>query len=90
MKAIDLAGFADKFAAEDDPWRTFSARDETVKRQAILRALGPGPIGRVLELAAGNGSNSAAIAPRALRLDATEGTAEGTRLGSACRWLRKR
>lgn len=80
MKAIDLKGFGDKFAADADPWQTFTARDEAVKRAAILHALGPGPIGRVLELASGNGSNSAAIAPRALRLDATEGTASGTRL----------
>jgi SAM-dependent methyltransferase len=80
VTAISLAGFADKFAADDDPWDTARNRDEAVKRRAILHALGPGPIGRVLELASGNGSNSAAIAPRALRLDATEGTAEGTRL----------
>lgn len=80
MTAIDLDGFAAKFAGDDDPWRTFSSRDEAVKRAAILHALGTGPIGRVLELASGNGSNSRAIAPRALRLDATEGTAEGTRL----------
>lgn len=37
-------------------------------------------MGRVLEIAAGNGSNSAAIAPRALRLDATEATPSGTAL----------
>ena len=80
MKAIDLSGFAEKFAADEDPWRTFSNRDEAVKRAAILHALGPGPLGRVLELGSGNGSNSCAIAPRALRLDATEGTGEGTRL----------
>lgn len=80
MKRIGLSGFADKFAGDDDPWQTFSSRDEAVKRAAILHALGPGPLGRVLELASGNGSNSRAMAPRALRLDATEGTAEGTRL----------
>jgi cyclopropane fatty-acyl-phospholipid synthase-like methyltransferase len=34
----------------------------------------------VLELASGNGSNSQAIAARSLRLDATEGMEEGTRL----------
>jgi SAM-dependent methyltransferase len=83
MKAIALDGFADKFAQSDDPWDTFTNRDEAVKRAAILHALGPGPIGRVLELASGNGSNSRALAPRALRLDATEGTAEGTRLTAA-------
>ncbi|TVV73298.1 SAM-dependent methyltransferase [Sphingomonas solaris] len=80
MKPIDLDGFAAKFAADADPWRTFSNRDEAVKRRAILHALGPGPVGRVLELASGNGSNSVALAPRALRLDATEGTAEGVTL----------
>jgi cyclopropane fatty-acyl-phospholipid synthase-like methyltransferase len=80
VTTIDLAGFAAKFADSDDPWRTFTDRDEAVKRAAILHALGPGPVGRVLELASGNGSNSAALAPRALRLDATEGTEEGTAL----------
>ncbi|MEH3107381.1 MAG: methyltransferase domain-containing protein [Sphingomonas fennica] len=80
MSAIDLAGFDARFADDPDPWSTFTDRDEAVKRQAILHALGPGPLGRVLEVAAGNGSNSAAIAPRTLRLDATEATAAGTRL----------
>lgn len=89
-RAIDLGGFAAKFAGDRDPWRTFTARDEAIKRAAILHALGPGPWGRVLELASGNGSNSAALAPRALRLDATEGTAEGTALTAEAigRWLR--
>ena len=80
MKAITLAGFDAKCAEDDDPWRTFSHRDEALKRRAILHGMGAGPWGRVLELAAGNGSNSASIAPRALRLDATEGTASGTAL----------
>lgn len=80
MRPITLAGFDAKFAAADDPWRTFDDADEALKRRAILHAIGPGPWGRVLEVAAGNGSNSAAIAPRALRLDATEATASGTRL----------
>ena len=80
MPAIGLTGFADKFRADADPWATFSNADEALKRRAILRALGPGPWGRVLELGAGNGSNSAALADRALRLDATEGTSEGTKL----------
>lgn len=80
MRPITLDGFDAKFAASADPWATFTDHDEAVKRRAILHALGPGPIGRVLELAAGNGSNSAAIAPRARRLDATEATASGTAL----------
>lgn len=80
MTAIGLDGFAAKFADSDDPWNTFAAHDEAVKRAAIRHALGAGPVGRVLELASGNGSNSVALAARALRLDATEGTVEGTRL----------
>ena len=80
MRPITLAGFDAKFADDDDPWRTFDDADEALKRRAILHAMGPGAWGRVIELAAGNGSNSAAIAPRALRLDATEATASGTAL----------
>ncbi|KQM62643.1 methyltransferase [Sphingomonas sp. Leaf16] len=80
MKAITLSGFEAKFAHDADPWRTFKDADEALKRTAILHGMGAGPWGRVLELAAGNGSNSAAIAPRALRLDATEATRSGTAL----------
>jgi cyclopropane fatty-acyl-phospholipid synthase-like methyltransferase len=92
VKRISLAGFADKFAGDEDPWRTFSSRDEALKRAAILHALGTGPIGRVLELASGNGSNSRAMAPRSLRLDATEGTAQGTQLtaNATATWPRAR
>ena len=80
MRPITLAGFDAKFAANVDPWRTFDDRDEALKRRAILQGMGAGPWGRVIELAAGNGSNSAAMARRALRLDATEATASGTAL----------
>lgn len=80
MRPITLSGFEDKFAADPDPWATFSNRDEARKRDAILHALGYGVRGRILEVAAGNGSNSVALAKRALRLDATEGTAQGTAL----------
>ena len=76
-RAITLDGFDKMFAGNDDPWSTFAARDEARKRDAILHALGPGPFGRILELAAGNGSNSVELAKRALRLDATEGTEAG-------------
>ena len=73
MKAIRLDGFEATFAANPDPWNTFTARDEARKRSAILHALGPGPAGRLLELGCGNGSNSAALARRCLRLDAVDG-----------------
>lgn len=80
MTPIDLAGFEAKFGADADPWQTWTGHDEAVKRASILHALGPGPIGRVLELGAGNGSNSRSLAARALRLDATEATEAGTQL----------
>lgn len=80
MKAIDLDGFDAKFGGDADPWSTFTDRDERRKRDAIMHGLGGGTLGRVLELAAGNGSNSVALAARARRLDATEGTQSGTDL----------
>lgn len=83
MRPIDLDGFAAKFAGDADPWRTWTDPDEALKRRAILHAMPPGRAGRVLELGAGNGSNSVALARRALRLDATEATSEGTRLVAA-------
>lgn len=79
MKVIGLAGFEAKFADDDDPWSTWADPDEVLKRRAILHAL-VSPLGRVLELGAGNGSNSRPLAARALRLDATEATATGVRL----------
>ncbi len=80
MKAIDLDGFDAKFGCDADPWSTFTNRDEAHKRTAIIQSLGGRTLGRVLELAAGNGSNSVALARHALRLDATEGTQNGTDL----------
>jgi len=80
MKPISLSGFASKFADDPDPWGTWNGRDEALKRAAILHALPPRAGGRMLELGAGNGSNSAALSRRTLRLDATEATREGTGL----------
>lgn len=82
MKAITLTGFADKFAQDADPWNTWNAPDEILKRKAILHALPRHASGRVLELGAGNGSNSRVLAARCLRLDATEATEEGVELVS--------
>jgi cyclopropane fatty-acyl-phospholipid synthase-like methyltransferase len=80
MRAISLAGFDEKFFANDDPWSTWNAPDEVLKRKAILQAMPVGVCGRVLEIGAGNGSNSRALAARSLRLDATEATSAGTAL----------
>lgn len=82
-QAIDLAGFEAKFRAEADPWQTFTARDEAIKRERIVRALGPRRIARLLELGSGNGSNSRRLARRALKLDACDGSASATRLTRA-------
>jgi cyclopropane fatty-acyl-phospholipid synthase-like methyltransferase len=91
MRPIALSGFADKFAGDPDPWSTWTDPDEALKRDAILHALPAGRVGRMLELGAGNGSNSKALAGRALRLDATEATAEGTTLvAEAVAWRGRR
>lgn len=83
MKPIALDGFELVFAADPDPWRTFTSDDEARKRRAIRHAIGPARHGRMLEIAAGNGSNSRMLATRSLRLDATEATAAGIRLVEA-------
>ncbi len=80
MMPITPDGFDARFAEDADPWSTWTSRDEALKRRAILHASGTGTWGRVLELGAGNGSNSAALAPRARMLDATEATVSGTDL----------
>ena len=69
----DIAWFETLFARSPDPWGTRRRHDERFKRQAIVRLLPVGPLGRVLELGSGNGSNSRALADRALRLDACDG-----------------
>ena len=69
---IGLAGFEAAFANNPDPWGTQTRRDEAIKREAVLRALGP-TRGRVLELGSGNGSNSVELARRARHLLAADG-----------------
>ncbi|MEP1834618.1 MAG: class I SAM-dependent methyltransferase [Hyphomonas sp.] len=78
--AISLDDFERKFAENPDPWRTWNSRYERVKRAALGRAVGTGKYGRVLELAAGNGSNTPMLAARSLRLTSTEGTSTGVQL----------
>lgn len=79
-RPIDIEGFDAKFRDSGDPWQTFSSRDEAIKRERILNALGKTPVARVLELGSGNGSNSRALARRSLRLDACEATPHGAGL----------
>ncbi|MGB3627141.1 MAG: class I SAM-dependent methyltransferase [Henriciella sp.] len=51
-----------------------------MNRTHLAQAAGPGKHGRVLEVAAGNGSNTPMLAARALRLTVTEGTPSGAEL----------
>ncbi|WP_018146905.1 class I SAM-dependent methyltransferase [Henriciella marina] len=78
--AISLEGFEQKFEADADPWQTWDSRYEAVKRASLAKAIGPGPYGRGLEIAAGNGSNTLMIANRTRRLIATEGAPAGAEL----------
>jgi SAM-dependent methyltransferase len=78
--AVSLAGFEEKFGTDPDPWNTWSAHYEAVKRDALAHMIGPGRYGRALELAAGNGSNTLMVASKALRLTVTEGTSAGAHL----------
>ena len=79
----DLDAFEAKFRRDPDPWATWAARDERVKRTAILRALGPHRHARVLEIGSGNGSNSVPLARRALRLLALDGAPRAVELTAA-------
>ena len=86
---LTLEGFEAVFRASPDPWGTRTRRDEAIKRTAILRAVGGSPSGasgcqaRLLELGSGNGSNSPALAARALRLLATDGAPSAVALTRA-------
>lgn len=79
-RPLSLKDFEQRFRESGDPWQTFTSRPEAVKREEILRATGTRRWGRGLELGAGNGSNSAALAARTGRLDVCEATAAGRAL----------
>lgn len=80
VRPVSLEDFEQRFRESSDPWQTFTSRPEAVKRAQILRAIGTRRWGRGLELGAGNGSNSAALAARVGRLDVCEATAAGRAL----------
>lgn len=77
---ITLDGFNAKFAANPDPWNTFTDRDEELKRKAIIHAMGPARLGRVWEPACGNGSNIRHLARRSLRLKSSDGSPEAVEI----------
>ena len=71
---LRVVGFDALFLGSDDPWDTWADRDERNKRASLLRACGH-VRGRALELGCGNGSNTAMLQNRALRLLAVDGAA---------------
>ena len=71
---LRVVGFDMLFSGSDDPWDTWAGRDERNKRASLLRACGH-TRGRALELGCGNGSNTAMLRHRALRLVAVDGAA---------------
>lgn len=83
MRAIDVAGFENKFRADIDPWNYTHSRFELAKRGVLLRACGPSKHGRVLELGCAIGETSRALLRLALRLLAVD--ASPTALREAAR-----
>lgn len=73
LKAIDLSGFEEKFRETIDPWDYRTSCFEARKRGELLRACGPGKLGRGLELACAIGETSRALLSRCLTLTATDG-----------------
>jgi len=71
---LRVVGFEAVFSGSDDPWDTWAGRDERNKRASLLRACGH-VRGRALELGCGNGSNTAVLRQRSLRLLAVDGAA---------------
>jgi SAM-dependent methyltransferase len=74
-QVIDAAGFEAMYQHDIDPWNYAASPFEAYKRGVLLRACGPGPFGRALELACGTGATSRALASRCLRLTALDSSA---------------
>lgn len=70
--AITPDGFEALYRSASDPWETLTSAYEATKRSTLLRACGPRPRARGLELACGIGNNTGALARRCLRLDALD------------------
>lgn len=83
MRAIDVAGFENKFRADIDPWNYTRSRFESFKRGVLLQACGPSRHGRVLELGCAIGETSRGLLRLALHLVAVD--ASPTALREAAR-----
>ncbi|MEM7566225.1 MAG: class I SAM-dependent methyltransferase [Pseudomonadota bacterium] len=86
--AITPDGFEALYRSTADPWDTLTSAYEATKRDTLLRACGPRPRARGLELACGIGNNTGALARRCLRLDALD--AAPTALSQAARRITDR
>jgi cyclopropane fatty-acyl-phospholipid synthase-like methyltransferase len=78
MAAADLRWqhFDDLFGSSDDPWQTRSRFTERAKRKAVLRLLGSGRLGSLLELGCGAGAMTVDLARRCHALSAVDGSRE--------------
>lgn len=73
-RPIDLHGFEDLFQSDPDPWDYESSPFEAHKRSLLLKHVGLGPRGRVLELACANGVTTQTLMKVALRTAALDGS----------------
>ena len=64
MTHITLDEFEDRYRSDPDPWGYETSDYERAKYDATLRACGPGPYSRALELGSSIGVLSALLAPR--------------------------
>jgi SAM-dependent methyltransferase len=70
---MSVAAFEARYRAHGDPWRTLTDPGEQAKATATIDACGPGPFASVIDLGAGLGVLSAALAPRSRALLALDG-----------------
>jgi cyclopropane fatty-acyl-phospholipid synthase-like methyltransferase len=73
VKHMSLQDFESRYQAERDPWGYETSAYERAKYDATLRACGPGPYARALELGSSIGVLSAELAPRCSALVTIDG-----------------
>jgi SAM-dependent methyltransferase len=74
MRAIDFAGFEEKFRADIDPWDYQHSSFERKKRELLVKACGYAKRGRGLEVGCANGETTRCLAPLCLTLTALDGS----------------
>ena len=73
MKHMSLRDFESRYQTEGDPWEYQTSAYERAKYDATLRACGPGPYQRALELGSSIGVLSARLAQRCRQLVTIDG-----------------